>query len=154
MGILNLAKGFADIVRAHDRREWLTQSPGTAELEGSSALIIGYGEIGGAIGTRLKAMNVQVTGVRRLADHADSIIGADEWRARLKEFDWVVLTAPATDDTRYMLGAPELAAMKSGARLVNVARGSLIRSEEEQTSELQSLMRIPYSVLRLENKTH
>src|SRR3546814_454347 len=66
MGILNLAKGFADIVRAHDRREWLTQSPGTAELEGSSALIIGYGEIGGAIGTRLKAMNVQVTGVRRL----------------------------------------------------------------------------------------
>src|SRR3546814_8492257 len=85
MGILNLAKGFADIVRAHDRREWLTQSPGTAELEGSSALIIGYGEIGGAIGTRLKAMNVQVTGVRRLADHADSIIGADEWRARLKE---------------------------------------------------------------------
>src|SRR3546814_9051765 len=80
MGILNLAKGFADIVRAHDRREWLTQSPGTAELEGSSALIIGYGEIGGAIGTRLKAMNVQVTGVRRLADHADSIIGADEWR--------------------------------------------------------------------------
>src|SRR3546814_1736876 len=46
MGILNLAKGFADIVRAHDRREWLTQSPGTAELEGPSALIIGYGEIG------------------------------------------------------------------------------------------------------------
>src|SRR3546814_14168899 len=71
-------------------------------------------------------MNVQVTGVRRLADHADSIIGADEWRARLKEFDWVVLTAPATDDPRYMLGAPELAAMKSGARLVNVARGSPI----------------------------
>src|SRR3546814_12281222 len=75
-----------------------------AEREGSSALIIGYGEIGGAIGTRLKAMNGQVTGVRRLADHADSIIGADEWRARLKEFDWVVLTAPATEDTRYKIG--------------------------------------------------
>src|SRR3546814_14954893 len=81
MGIPVLAKGLADIVRAHDRREWLTQSPGTAELAGSSALIIGYGAIGGAIGTRLKAMNVQVTGVRRLADHADSIFGADEWRA-------------------------------------------------------------------------
>src|SRR3546814_5917686 len=50
----------------------------------------------------------------------------DEWRSRRKEFDWVVVPAPATDDTRYMIGAPELAAMKSGARLVNVARGSLI----------------------------
>src|SRR3546814_3913456 len=76
-----------------------------------------------------------LTGVRRLADHADSIIGADEWRARLKEFDWVVLTAPATDDTRYMLGAPELAARS-----------------EEHTSELQSLMRNSYAVLCLKKK--
>src|SRR3546814_3731833 len=33
---------------------------------------------------------------------------------------------PISEDMRYILGAPELAAMKSGARLVNVARGSLI----------------------------
>src|SRR3546814_18838349 len=71
-------------------------------------------------------MNDHVTVVRLLGGPADIIIVADDWRKRLKEFDWLVLTAPATDDTRYMLGAPALAAMKSGARLVNVACGSLI----------------------------
>ena len=44
-------------------------------------------------------------------------------RDRLGEFDWVVLAAPSTDATRAMIGAPELAAMKRSAWLVNIARG-------------------------------
>jgi len=125
MGALTLAKRLDEVVRAHDRKEWI-RPPSRFEMLGSSALIIGYGAIGKEIGARLKAFGVKVTGVRRGADADPEIIGPDAWRGRLGEFDFVILAAPSTSDTKALLGADELAAMKPGARIVNIARGELI----------------------------
>ena len=55
-----------------------------------------------------------------------NVIGLDDWRDRLGEFDWIFVSAPATSDTKHMFGAEEFAAMKNSAWLVNVARGSLV----------------------------
>ena len=120
LGALTLAKRLDEVVRAHDRREW-PGPPGTFEMLGARALVIGYGQIGGEIGTRLRAFGTQVTGVRRTAGGDPDIIGPDAWRARLGEFDFVILAAPNA-----MIGADELAAMKKGVRLINIARGDLI----------------------------
>ena len=49
-----------------------------------------------------------------------------EWRARLGEFDWVVVAVPATSDTNAMFGEAEFAAMKPGSSILNFARGSVI----------------------------
>jgi phosphoglycerate dehydrogenase-like enzyme len=46
MGMLNIAKGYREVVRAQDRHEWLFDSPGKRELAGSKALLLGYGAIG------------------------------------------------------------------------------------------------------------
>ena len=54
------------------------------------------------------------------------MIAPDQWRARLGEFDWVILAVPATSETEGMIGAAELAAMKTDAVIVNIARGSVI----------------------------
>ena len=129
LGVLTLAKRLDVIVRAHDRAEWLAGAPGMAELEDSRALILGYGAIGRAIGDRLAVSGVHVTGVRRTADPAAGILGAADWRAHLGAFDWLILAAPATADTRQMIGAPELAAMKPTAGLINIARGDLVDQE-------------------------
>lgn len=126
LGVLALAKRLDEVVRAHDRRDWLTGPPGTMEMLGSKALILGYGAIGREIGQRLRAFGVDVTGVRRSPDPDPAIIGPDAWRARLGEFDHIILAAPNTDETRAMIGAGELAAMKPSARIVNIARGDLI----------------------------
>ena len=126
MGALALAKRLDQVVRAFDRQEWIRGAPGDFEMLGATALIIGYGEIGSGIGTRLKAFGTEVTGVRRSPDNDPDIIGPDDWRARLGAFDFVILAAPATSETRAMIGAGELAAMKPGVRIVNIARGSLI----------------------------
>ncbi len=126
MGLLSLAKGFPDVVRAQDRREWLTVAPNTAELEGSRALILGYGTIGRAIADRLRPFAVEVTGVRRTADPANGVLGTEDWRACLGDYDWIVIAAPATDATTHMIGGAELAAMKPTAGIVNIARGHLI----------------------------
>lgn len=121
------AKGYRDVVRAQDRREWLLDSPGKIELAGSRALLLGTGAIGGLVKTRLEAFEVEVVPVRRTA--AECALGPDEWRPRLGEFDWIILAVPATPETDAMIGAAELAAMKSSAVIVNIARGAVIDQE-------------------------
>ena len=124
MGMLTMAKGYRDVVRAQEKREWLMDSPGKRELYGSKALLLGYGAIGKLIKPRLEAFNVDVTVVRRT--EGEGVLTPDQWRARLGEFDWVILAVPATPETDNMIGADELAAMKSDAVLVNIARGAVV----------------------------
>jgi len=124
MGMLNIAKGYREVMRAQDRREWLMDSPGKLELADAKALIIGYGEIGQRVDRMLQGFDVEVTKVRRSG--GEGTLAPDAWRARLGEFDWVILAVPGTAETVGMIGAAELAAMKSSAVLVNVARGSVV----------------------------
>ncbi|MEM7666245.1 MAG: D-2-hydroxyacid dehydrogenase [Pseudomonadota bacterium] len=124
MGMLNIAKGYHDVVRAQDRKEWLLDSPGKRELAGSKALLLGYGAIGKLIQPRLEAFDVDVTVVRRSG--GEGVLTPDQWRGKLGEFDWIILAVPATSETEGMVGADELTAMKSDAVLINIARGSVI----------------------------
>ena len=124
MGMLTVAKGYDDVVRARDRREWLTDSPGKIELAESKALILGAGAIGSLIAKRLAAFDVAVTTVRRTP--AAGSLGPDQWRAQLGDFDWVILAVPATAETDGMIGKAELLAMKPTATLINIARGSVV----------------------------
>jgi phosphoglycerate dehydrogenase-like enzyme len=124
MGMLNIAKGYRDVVRAQERREWLMDSPGKRELAGSKALLLGYGAIGKLIKPRLEAFDVDVTVVRRSG--GDGVLTPDEWRGKLGEFDWVILAVPSTPETENMIGADELAAMKRECVLVNIARGEVV----------------------------
>jgi phosphoglycerate dehydrogenase-like enzyme len=124
MGMLTIAKGYREVVRAQDRNEWLMDSPGKIELYGSKALILGYGAIGKLVEERLKAFNVDANVVRR--SPGPGTLTPDQWRAKLGEFDWVILAVPATAETNKMIGADELAAMKSTATLINIARGSVV----------------------------
>lgn len=122
--MLNIAKGYREVMRAAERREWLMDSPGKRELAGSKALLLGYGAIGKLIKPRLEAFDVDVTVVRR--SPAQGVLTPDEWRGKLGEFDWVILAVPSTPETANMIGAGELAAMKSDAVLVNIARGEVV----------------------------
>lgn len=124
MGMLTVAKGYREVVQAQDRHEWLLDSPGKRELFGSKALLLGMGAIGGLIAERLAPFGVEVTKVRRTP--GPDTLAPDQWRARLGEFDWVILAVPATPETDGMIGAAELATMKSDAVLVNIARGQVV----------------------------
>ena len=124
MGMLVSAKRFDMVVRQADTREWTTIAPGTQELAGGSVLIVGYGTIGRLIGDRLAAFGMTVTGVTRSG--RDGTLTPDGWKARIGEFDWIVLAAPSTGQTQALIGAAELAAMKPTAWLVNMARGDMV----------------------------
>lgn len=133
MGMLAAAKRFDQVVRMADRREWPGDAPGKVELFETRALIVGYGTIGRMIGERLAAFGVAVTGVTRSG--RDGTMTPEQWHERIGEFDWIVLAAPSTGETHALVGAAELAAMKPGAWLVNVARGDMV----DQTALIEAL---------------
>lgn len=124
MGVLVGAKRFDEVLRAHDRREWPKDAPGKIELYETRALVVGYGAIGRLIGERLAAFGVEVTGVTRSG--ANGTLTPDAWQAQIGDYDWVVLAAPSTPETKTLIGASELSAMKQSAWLVNIARGDMI----------------------------
>ncbi|MGH6614543.1 D-2-hydroxyacid dehydrogenase [Sphingomonas sp.] len=124
MGVLTAAKRFDEVVRLADRHEWTIAAPGQVELLDTTALIIGYGAIGKLIGDRLTAFGVTVTGVTRSG--RNGTLTPDAWRGKLGDFDWVILAAPSTGETKAMFGAEEFAAMKRSAWLINIARGDMV----------------------------
>lgn len=95
--------------------------------------IIGYGGIGEEIAGRAKAFSMRTMGLKRSAMPCPpelDWLGAsaddpDALMTLLTESDYVVLACDLNDQTRGMIGAAELAAMKPGAVLVNIARGEV-----------------------------
>jgi len=128
MLMLSHAKGYRDVVRAQDRHEWLADSPGKRELAGERVLLLGLGAIGSLIKTRLEAFDMTVVPVRRSG--GEGALRPGEWREKLGEFDWVILAVPSTDETRHMIAANELAAMRPNAVLVNIARGDVVQQDD------------------------
>ncbi len=126
MGMLALAKRYDEVVRMADRHEWPTAAPAQGVLDGSRAMILGYGAIGKLIGDRLRAFGVHVTPVARTARPADGVIGMEAWREALPEQDWLIIAVPATPDTRHIVDAAALAALPKGAQIVNIARGDCV----------------------------
>jgi phosphoglycerate dehydrogenase-like enzyme len=118
MGMLAVAKDYRNVVRAQDRHEWLAIPPGTRELSGSRALLLGHGAIGQAVERMLAGF-----GVETVAIGSRSTL---DWRAQLPTFDWIVLALPGTPQTAGIIGVGELAAMKRDAVIVNFARADCI----------------------------
>jgi phosphoglycerate dehydrogenase-like enzyme len=119
--MLAVAKDYPAVVRAQDRHEWLEVAPGTRDLAGSRALILGHGAIGQAIERALEGLGVEVCAV---SSHRPR-----NWRSQIGTFDWIVLAVPGTPETRGMIGPAELAAMKPEAVLVNFARADCVDQE-------------------------
>lgn len=99
------------------------------EVYGSTWLVVGVGAIGTEVARRARALGAHVVGVRR---HPDGTEPVDEMVAPgaipevVPRADVVVLTLPATDETRHLVDAGFLGAMAPDAVLVNVARGSIV----------------------------
>jgi phosphoglycerate dehydrogenase-like enzyme len=96
------------------------------DLAGKTVLIIGYGSIGTAIEARLAPFGVKVVRLARNARKAPEVFAVSELRRLLPEADVVVAIVPLTPETHGLIGAAEIGLMKSGALLINAARGPVV----------------------------
>lgn len=143
--MLYFARGFDHALRAQSAATWDSTpfertDSGVRELSGATLGILGYGGIGRAVAERARALGMSVVAAKRrpATDYAVEILsGHDALERLLERSDVVVLSLPSTPMTRGMIGARELAGMKPGAVLINVARGDII----DETALIDALSR-------------
>ncbi|GIF71358.1 2-hydroxyacid dehydrogenase [Asanoa siamensis] len=120
--VLSYLRSFPGFALAQARREWSYAAfAPTDELAGKHVLIVGAGSIGAAIKARLEPFEVSVTSVARTA--RDGVHPVSDLPTLLPAADVVIVIVPLTAETRGLISAEFLAAMKDGALLVNGARG-------------------------------
>jgi D-2-hydroxyacid dehydrogenase (NADP+) len=133
--LVALARNFPDSVRQQDRARWSQQEiwdkpQHLTELNGKVLLIVGYGSIGREVAKRAKAFDMRVWGVTRSGEgdrtNVEKIVPATKLLDVLPDADYLLISAPETAETGHLIGAAQIARMKRGARLINVARGSLL----------------------------
>ena len=115
-------RGLDDFARAQPAEEWLHERRNA--LADKTVLIVGYGAIGAAVDRRLAGFEVEV--LRASRTPRPGVAAMSELPELLGRADVVILTVPATADTRGMVDAGFLAAMRDGALLVNIARGTVV----------------------------
>lgn len=130
--MLMFARNLHNNVRNSLTGKWSRGYRQLSELSGTTLCIVGAGRIGDAVAARAKAFGMQVIGVKRSVQADASYPNYDRMTTMadlldvLPESDWVLLLVPLTAETNAMFGARELAAMKSSAVLVNLARGNVV----------------------------
>src|SRR5258706_3758686 len=95
------------------------------DLNQSTLGIIGYGSIGQAMARLGGSIGMRVL----ISEHKSAAVlraGRESFEDILRQSDVISLHCPLTDETRDMFGAPEFAAMKPNALLINTARGALV----------------------------
>lgn len=132
--ILYFAKDFRRMIRNQMAGVW--EAFDVSWASGQTVGIIGYGDIGRAIAERVRALGMTVLSVRRHASasqSADPLVAQtytpDRRLEMISRCDYVVVAAPLTSETRGMIGAAELAAMKPTSVVINVGRGPVIHEE-------------------------
>ena len=95
------------------------------DLAGSRLGIVGYGALGKRVAAIGRAFGMQVTVTNR-SKVDDPEVSQVPLAELLRTCDVISLHLPLTEQSRHMIGAAELAAMKPGALLINTARGGLV----------------------------
>lgn len=99
------------------------------DVHGATLGIVGLGQIGREIARRAQGFDMRViyySRTRNPAAEREYGVIYTNFAALLAESDFVMLCVPLTPQTHHLIGAAELAAMKSTGILINVARGPVV----------------------------
>ncbi|MFT7406234.1 MAG: D-3-phosphoglycerate dehydrogenase [Zhongshania sp.] len=121
-----LMRGLAEKNAAAHRGEWLKTAVGSYEIRGKRLGIIGYGSIGMQLSVIAESLGMDVCFtdvVNKLPLGNASQVSMGEL---LATSDIITLHVPETASTQMMIGANEFTQMKTGAILINAARGTVV----------------------------
>jgi gluconate 2-dehydrogenase len=121
---------LADWVKAGKWQASVGPAQFGVEVQGKTLGIVGLGRIGGAVARRAAlGFNMKVLYTNRSPNpQAEQAYGARrvELAELLANSDFVCLQVPLTPETKHLIGAAELRAMKRSAILINASRGATV----------------------------
>ncbi len=128
--IIFLMRGIPQRNASAHRGEWVKTAEGSREVRGKVLGIVGYGHIGTQVGLLAESLGMQVVFFdiegKLALGNARPLATLD---ALLEAADIVTLHVPETSQTRGMIGAAQMAKMRTGAMLVNASRGTVVDIE-------------------------
>jgi phosphoglycerate dehydrogenase-like enzyme len=130
LGLLTFAKGVTEWSGDKAERRWRREA--VSELSGQTLSILGLGAIGTEIARLANAFGMRTIGIRRRpgpVHGVDEVHPPDRLLDVLERSDALAIAAPATPETDGMVGPAELEALRPGAVLVNVGRGSILQED-------------------------
>jgi phosphoglycerate dehydrogenase-like enzyme len=124
--VLFFAKDLRRMRRSQSEGRWDPFDP--EWVKGRTLGIVGYGDIGHAAARRARAFDMKVIGLRRRPqperdELADEVWSLERRLELMQRADYVLVATPLTPETKALVGAAEIAAMKPTGVLINVGRG-------------------------------
>lgn len=125
--MIALSRQLGDRNTLAHKGEWMKSAEGSREVRGKTLGIVGYGHIGSQVSILAEDLGMRVVFfdvVKKLP------LGNAQAKSSLEELlkvsDFVSLHVPETPQTKDMMGAKQLQAMKKGAHLINASRGTVV----------------------------
>lgn len=120
-------------------RAGMWPKPTGISLDGKTVGVIGFGDIGKATAKRALAAGMKVIAYDPIFNEATRFteVKCSSWPDRVEECDFLVLACSLNASNRHMLNKNIFARVKTGVRVINVARGALI-SEDDLVSALEN----------------
>ena len=137
--ILYFAKDFRRMIRNQAAGVW--EQFDVEEVAGQTVGILGYGDIGRAVASRVHAMGMRVLATKRhVSGSTDPLVEQfykpEDQREMIALCDYIVATAPLTEETWHMISDAEFAVVKPTAVVINIGRGPVI----DEAALLRALM--------------
>jgi len=125
--MLALTRRFPDTIRNQDKGVW---DRWQGELLWQKKVgILGLGAVGEQIARKCRAFGMTVYGINRSkkpVDALDRLFGLEDLLTVARDVDYFIVVVPLTPETRGMVGAEVISAMKPNAFLLNLARGPVV----------------------------
>jgi phosphoglycerate dehydrogenase-like enzyme len=129
MALLMLNAGIPDVIANQRKHVW--KSLLTTPIRGKRLVLIGFGDIGKAVGRMARQIGIEVIAVTRSGASRPEVpnvpvVPTSMLDELLPSADFVVVTAPLTPETRNLMNAHRLSLLPAHAGLVNMARAPLV----------------------------
>jgi D-3-phosphoglycerate dehydrogenase len=152
--VLGLLRHVTKADQSMHEGRWDRSALTGTELKGKTLGIIGLGRIGEEVAHRAQAFGMKLVGYDPYVAKERFLrlrtTRADELEDLLESSDVVTVHTPLNAETRGMLGKAEIAALRDGAVLVNMARGGIVDeaalADELATDRLRGAVLDVYSV--------
>ena len=106
------------------------------EIEGKTLGVVGLGNVGGLVANAANKLGMKVIGcdpyitIAAAWELSHSVQKASSYEELYKQSDYITLHVPSLDSTRGMINKKTIEMMKDGVKIINLARGDLVNSDD------------------------